>query len=102
MPQKGAQEFIEELVHYVRPPRGCAIALTERTPRDVDDPNWVSGAGVMPPDALTRYDSAVAELRRQHPRIDWTGITEVDGDRRRIARWLSEVEKLIHPAGYAT
>ena len=75
-----------------RPPRGSAIALTERTPKEADDTNWVSGAGVMPLDAVTRYSSAVAELSRQHSRIDWTGIKEFHGDRRRIARWLSEVE----------
>jgi hypothetical protein len=91
MPQKGAQEFIEELVRHVRPPRGVAIALTERPPKSAEDTNWVTGAGVMPMDALARYDSAVIELRRQHPRIDWTGITEFDGEHRRIARWLSEV-----------
>ncbi len=89
---KGALEFVEELVRHVRPPRGCAIALTERTPKDADGTNWMAGAGVMPYDALSRYDSAVAELRRQHPRIEWAGITEFDGERRRIARWLSEVE----------
>ena len=91
MPLKGAQEFIEELVRDVRPPRGTAISLTERAPKSAEDTNWVTGAGVMPMEALTRYDSAVVELRRQHPRIDWTGITEFDGERRRIARWLSEV-----------
>jgi hypothetical protein len=31
-------------------------------------------------------------MRRQHPRIDWTGVTEHDGERRRIAQWLSAVE----------
>lgn len=90
---KCAQEFIEELVRHVRAPRGCAITLTERTAKSADDTNWTTAAGVMPRDALTRYDSAVAELRRQHPRIEWAGITEVDGERRRIARWLSEVDR---------
>ncbi len=90
---KGAMEFIEELVRHVRPPKGCAITLTERAPREAGDTNWMTGAGIMPRDALTRYDSAVAELRRQHPRIEWAGIVEVDGERRRIARWLSEVEQ---------
>jgi hypothetical protein len=89
---KAAQEFIEDLVRHVRPPRGCAITLTERRPKDANDTNWMTGAGVMPHDALTRYDSAIAELRRQHPRIQWDGITELDSERRRIARWLSEVE----------
>ncbi len=50
---KGAQEFVEELVRHVRPPRGCAIALTERTPKDADDTNWMAGAGNMPYNALT-------------------------------------------------
>jgi len=88
---KTAREFIEDLVRQVQPPVGSAIALTERDPKNVKDTNWITGAGVMPLDALLRYDTAVAELRRQHPRVDWTGITEVDGGRRRIARWLSEV-----------
>ena len=56
MPEKGAQEFIEELVRYVRPPRGTAISLTERAPQSAEDTNWATGAGVMP-----RYDTAVAK-----------------------------------------
>jgi hypothetical protein len=91
MPLKGAQEFIEELVRDVRPPRGTAISPTERVPKSADDINWITGTGVMPRDATTRYESAIAELRRQYPRIDWSGITEFDGERRRIARWFSEV-----------
>jgi hypothetical protein len=91
MPEKGAQEFIEELVRYVRPPRGTAISLTERAPQSAEDTNWATGAGVMPGDALTRYDTAVAKFRKQYLRIDWSAITELDGERRRIARWLSEV-----------
>ena len=45
----------------------------------------------MPMDAIVRYDSAVAELRRQYPRVDWDGIIEKEGEWRRIARYLSEV-----------
>jgi hypothetical protein len=91
MPLKKAEEFIEELVRHVQPPVGSSIALTERAPLDDDDTNWVTGAGVMPPAALSRYSKAVVDLRRQHPRIDWDGVTELDGNRRRITRWLSEV-----------
>lgn len=92
MPLKGAQEFLEELVRAVQPPRGNAISLREAEPRTDDDINWIAGAGVMPMDALTRYESAVAELRRQHPRLDWEGITEREGRWRRIARYGSEVD----------
>jgi hypothetical protein len=67
MPLKGAQEFIEEMVRYVRLPRGMAISLTERTPLDDSDTNWAAGAGAMPIDALQRYDIAVAEFRKQLP-----------------------------------
>jgi hypothetical protein len=91
MPLKSAQQFIEDLVRYVQPPKGSAISLTERTPKSVDDVNWVTGAGVMPRDAMARYEAALAELRSQHPLIDWSGIREYDGEKRRIARWLSEV-----------
>lgn len=93
MALKGAQEFIEDLVRAVRPPKGAAISVTETTPKSAADTNWITGAGVVPMDALSRYTSALAELRKLHPRIDWNGITERDGERRRIARWLSEVEK---------
>jgi len=91
MPVKGAKEFIEDLVREVRPPKGTAISLTEREPKSADDVNWMTGVGVLPMDAIRRYEIALAELRKQHPRIDWSGIVELDGERRRIARWLSEV-----------
>lgn len=91
MPLKGAQEFIEELVRAVQAPPGCAISVTERDPTKGADTNWRAAADIMPIPALSRYDSALAELRRQHPRIDWTAVTDMDGDKRRVARWFSEV-----------
>jgi hypothetical protein len=90
MQLKGAREFIEDLVRMVRPPPGCAITLTEA--KSAEDVNWITGTGVMPMPALGRYNIAVAEMRKEHPRIDWSGITEYHGERRRISRWLSEVE----------
>ncbi|WP_454648112.1 hypothetical protein [Bradyrhizobium liaoningense] len=88
-----AQDLLEELIRKVRPPRGCAIALTERRPKSDGDTNWIAGAGIMPPDATSRYDNAIYGLRKLHPHIEWAGITEFDGEHRRIARWLSEVEQ---------
>jgi hypothetical protein len=67
-----------------------AIVLRETKPLTNDDTNWLTGAGVMPMHSLARYDSAIAELRRQHPRLDWEGITEREGQWRRIARYWSE------------
>jgi len=90
---KRAQDLLERLIREVRPPRGCAIALTERKPKSDTDPNWRAGAGIMPEDATNRYSHAVSELQKLHPRIEWAGITEFDGEHRRIARWLSEIEQ---------
>jgi hypothetical protein len=91
---KGAQEFLEELVRVVRPPKGRSIVLRECPVNLNDDINWDTDMIHCPPDVTLRYDSAVAELRRQHPKLDWEGITERQGGRwRRIARDLSEVEK---------
>jgi hypothetical protein len=93
MPLKGAQEFLEDLVRDVSPPRGIAIVLREDKPQSLGGANWIAATGILPLQALSRYDSAIAELRRQYPVLDWEGITERDGEWRRIARYLSEVEK---------
>jgi hypothetical protein len=38
------------------------------------------------------FTAQVAKLRQSDPAIDWSSVTELDGDRGRIARWLSEVQ----------
>jgi len=67
--------------------------VTERIPPADDEPNWIVGAGVMGLPALGRYNRKVAELRKTELRIDWAGVTEHDGDHRRIAKWISELAK---------
>jgi len=89
MKAKNADTFLDELLQAVRPPPRVAIVLRERAPHFLDDPNWVTAAGAMPPDALERYTNAITTLRRQQPHIDWEGVTEYSGDWRRISRWLS-------------
>ena len=88
----GAEEFIEEFLLKVRPPKGVAIALREREPDGDPDTNWVTVPAPLTPDATARYESAVAELRLRYPRIEWDGVTDREGKWRRIARWLSEGE----------
>ena len=41
-----------------------------------------------------KYDSALIELKRQNPRINWDGVTDLDSKDvlRRIARYSSEVK----------
>ena len=94
MTVKIAQSLIEEFVRAVRPPQGCAIVLTETTPSPGFDFNWVASAGNMSAAVMKRYDSALLELKRQNPRVDWDGVADLDSDgiSRRIARYASEVK----------
>jgi hypothetical protein len=90
---KTAQTLVEEFVRAVRQPQGCAIVLTEMEPSPGFDFNWIASAGHMPAAVMKRYDSALLELKRQNPRINWDGIADFDseGVSRRIARYSSEV-----------
>jgi hypothetical protein len=94
MTVKTAQSLVEEFVRAVRPPQGCAIVLTEIAPSQGFDFNWLATAGHMPAVVLQRYDSALNELKRQNPRINWDGVTDLDSDgvSRRIARYSSELK----------
>jgi len=91
---KSAQSLVEEFVRAVRPPQGCAIVLTEIAPSPGFDFNWLASAGHMSAAVLEKYDSALFELKRQNPRINWDGVTDLDseGVSRRIARYSSEVK----------
>jgi hypothetical protein len=89
MADKRALDFLEELIRFVKPPRGCAIVLTEyrNAPR-----NWMADADdTVSPDALARFVSAVSSLQLRRPFVDWDGVTERLGELRRIARFASEV-----------
>jgi hypothetical protein len=91
---KSAQDLIEEFVRAVRPPRDCAIVLTELVPSPGFDFNWLASAGHMSAAVMVRYDSALIDLKRQNPRINWDGVTDLDseGGSRRIARYSSEAK----------
>jgi hypothetical protein len=83
---KTAEQLLTELLRHARPPRGVPIVLTEDAP-----PNWIAGIGVVPLDVLSRYNEKHGALRESDPQVDWSGVAERVGERRRIARWLSEV-----------
>jgi hypothetical protein len=83
---KRAAELLDDLLRDVEPPPGCAIALRECESATSVDPNWVAFAGVMPEPVLLRLTAAITAMRRKHPVIDWYGVTEKDGDWRRIAK----------------
>jgi hypothetical protein len=87
-----AEDLLDNLVLATQPPQGCAITIIERKPDEIWKFNWLAGSGLMDRTALARYETAVAELKRHHPKIDWDGITTLDGEWRRLGRYLSEVE----------
>jgi hypothetical protein len=88
---KSAEAMLNELIRHVRPPRGCAIVLTERESSGPSDPNWVAASGTMEAPKTLRYTEKVSELRRTDPQIDWSDVKVLIGSRR-VAHWYSEVE----------
>ena len=82
-----ADQLLDDLVLYVRPPRAVAIRLTERP----GDPNWVASAGVMTLVQVERFHTKVAALRKQNAVVDWSGVSERFGQQRTLARWLTDV-----------
>jgi len=65
---------LEELVLHVRPPKGCAIVLTEQPFSRPSDPNWIATVGPMVSEYARGYTAKVAELRKTDPRIDWSEV----------------------------
>ena len=88
---KRAEAMLEELVRHVRPPRGCAIVLTEYKSTGSTDPNWVAASGNMELQKLICYSEKIAKWRWTDPQIDWSGVKVLAGQRR-MALWLSEAD----------
>jgi hypothetical protein len=84
---KTAKQILDEIVLTVQPPRGVSVAITERP----GDQNWVAGVGPMNSEHTIAFSEKVASLAKTDPIIDWSAITERDGEHRRIAGYLSEV-----------
>jgi hypothetical protein len=84
MPPISAKQFLEQFARAVQLPVGYVIALREDAPKVDGDPNWIAATGNLPREALVRYESALIELRRQYPILDWEGVTEREGKWRRI------------------
>jgi hypothetical protein len=93
-----ARTVLQELVLHVRPPKGCAIVLTERPFRTPSDPNWVATVGPMGPEYLRRYTAKAAELRQTDLRIDWSEVTSAGGRRRMALRHSELADKPVRAA----
>jgi len=84
------KQVLDELVRYVEAPRGVTIFLTESIPSSASDLNWVA---IMEPTGVQcndRFAHKVAGLRKSDPLVDWSGIDEHGGQKRRIIKWVSE------------
>lgn len=90
MTAKPAHEFLLDLVRATEGPSGGLIVLQETKPLADDAPNWIAKAGPLPPYAVRRYENARDELQRRCPRVDWSDVTQHNGDWRRIARSTSD------------
>ena len=88
---KTARKLLDEILRYVKPPRGCGIALTEVTE---GEPNWAASTGIMDDEELARYQAKIVELRKSDRRVDWSGESAREGEhRRRVAMRFSETEQ---------
>jgi hypothetical protein len=50
----------------------------------------MAAAGFMDLARNERFVTKVAALRKSTPVVDWTEVSERKGERRRVAKWLSE------------
>lgn len=85
---KAANQIVDEIALAVRPPRGVAIVLTERPG---ETPNWAATAGFMDLVRNEKFVTKVTALRKTNPDVDWSAAAQWTGERRRVAKWLSEI-----------
>ena len=85
---KTANQVVDEIALTVMPPQGVAIVLTECLD---EKPNWEANAGPMELAQTDRFMTKVAALQKSDPDVDWSAVSERIGERRRVAKWLSEV-----------
>ena len=70
-----ARRIVQELIRYVEPPRGTVIVVNEAPSTKPDDPNWIEYPAIMDPKLRRLLSEKAAELRKSHPRIDWSAAT---------------------------
>ena len=83
---KSATEILNDFVEQVKPPLGTVITICEKKPQTKDDSNWFAAVHVLSRDAKERYHSALREMPKLHPIVDWSGIIEPEGKRRCVSK----------------
>ena len=84
-----AARGLDRLLIATQPPRGVAISITERR----GTPNWVAGFKPAGLPLTHAFASAVQAMRTSEPLLDWSAVPPSPSGGRRLAKWLSEIEK---------
>ena len=92
---KTANQLLEELSGKMGLREGDTIVLTEHEPENSNDPNWVVDVHIYNAKAL-------ADMRKNNLRVDWSAVEERDGDNRRniqvvVARKAHPTKSSRHP-----
>ena len=94
---KSAEAVLNDLLRDGRGPRDCPVMITENA---TATPNWTATAGEMPDVDAARFARKLGELRRIHPKLDWSAVNPWPGSKRRqIIKRLSELEPAAPAAG---
>jgi hypothetical protein len=78
---KSAKEFSDDFIWKAQLPVGASIVFRENSPKNDSDPNWIVAIGKSSDDTCS---GLVADMRKVHPRIDWSNIKDRDGEWRVI------------------
>jgi hypothetical protein len=85
---KTAKQLFDELVQFVRPPKGCVLEVVEQKPNSNSDQNWTATAGAsLSGEAGDRFSAKVSELRKSSHHVDWSNVTDRRDGRRRLTKW---------------
>ncbi|WP_137042488.1 hypothetical protein [Pseudolabrys sp. FHR47] len=80
-----AEELLRDLYGATQPAVGCGITVADAR-NAPSDANWAAFSDPMDLHSLSRFNSASAELARQNPLVDWTGVAKGIDGRRAVTR----------------
>jgi hypothetical protein len=79
---KTARAFFDDFIGNAQILVGSTVVLREREAKNDSDPNWISFLVKSSDDAL--YMEHVADMRKRHPKIDWSDVKDREGQWRII------------------
>jgi hypothetical protein len=57
----------------------------------VGESNWLAAMAATDLKRNARFAQKLSDLQNSDPIVDWSGVNERDGQKRRVAKWLSEL-----------